>query len=108
MKTINFEALSAFDFNIKYLEMQPGESPPVDQHIHSECEIYFNLSGDVSFMAGDNVYPVSRGSLIITRPYEYHHCIYHSDAVHRYYRALFLGAQRKVSRYIFHTPGRRG
>ena len=67
MKTINFEALSAFDFNIKYLEMQPGESPPVDQHIHSECEIYFNLSGDVSFMAGDNVYPVSRGSLNCSR-----------------------------------------
>lgn len=108
MKTINFEALSAFDFNIKYLEMQPESAKPVDQHIYSECEIYFNLSGDVSFMAGDNVYPVSRGSVIITRPYEYHHCIYHSDAVHRYYRALFLGAQRKVSRYIFHTPGRRG
>lgn len=40
-------------------------------------------------MAGDNVYPVSRSSLITTRPYEYHHCIYHSDAVHRHYWVLF-------------------
>lgn len=67
MKTINFEALSAFDFNIKYLEMQPESAKPIEQHIHSDCEIYFNLSGVVSFMAGDNVYPVSRSSLNCSR-----------------------------------------
>ena len=101
MKTINFEALSSFNFNIKYVKMQPGESTPVDQHIHSECEIYFNLSGDVSFMAGDNVYPVSRGSVIITRPYEYHHCIYHSDAVHRHYWVLFSSEHNEKFLDIF-------
>lgn len=101
MKTINFEALSAFDFSIKYLEMQPGESPPVDQHIHSECEIYFNLSGDVSFMAGDNVYPVSRGSVIITRPYEYHHCIYRSNSLHRHYWVLFSSEHNEKFLDIF-------
>lgn len=89
MKTVTFETLSAFKLNIKYLEMLPGKAEPIGQHIHPECEIYFNLSGDVSFMAGDRIYPVSRGSIIITRPYEYHHCIYHSDAVHRHYWALF-------------------
>ena len=101
MKTVNFDALSSFHFNIKYLEMQPGEAPPIDQHIHSECEIYFNLSGDVSFMAGDNVYPVSRGSVIITRPYEYHHCIYHSDAVHRHYWVLFSSEHNEKFLDIF-------
>lgn len=89
MKTINFDTVSSFDFNIKYLEMQPEFAKPIDQHIHPECEIYFNLSGDVSFMAGDNVYPISRGSVIVTRPYEYHHCIYRSNAVHRHYWVLF-------------------
>ncbi len=58
-------------------------------HIHKECEIYLNLSGDVSFEVENRIYPISRGSVIITRPYEYHHCIYHSSAPHEHYWATF-------------------
>ena len=29
-------------------------------HIHSFCEVYLNLSGDVSFVVEDSVYPVVR------------------------------------------------
>lgn len=103
MKTVHFEALSSFDFSIKYLEMQPESAKPIEQHIHSDCEIYFNLSGDVSFMAGDNVYPISRGSVIITRPYEYHHCIYRSNALHRHYWVLFSSDHNEKFLDIFFT-----
>ena len=54
-------------------------------------------------MAGENVYPVSRSSLIITRPYEYHHCIYHSDAVHRHYWVLFSSEHNEKFLDIFFT-----
>ncbi len=60
-----------------------------ESHIHKECEIYLNLSGDVSFEVENRIYPISRGSVIITRPYEYHHCIYHSSAPHEHYWATF-------------------
>jgi len=53
------------------------------------CEIYINLSGDVSFMVENRLYPVSYGNIIITRPFEYHHCIYHSDKVHKHFWILF-------------------
>lgn len=60
-----------------------------EHHIHSECEIYINLSGDVSFMVENHIYPIAPGSVIITKPYEYHHCIYHSDAQHNHFWILF-------------------
>ena len=54
-------------------------------HIHSFCEIYVNVSGNVSFMVENNVYPVSSGDIVISRPNEVHHCIYHEDCVHEHY-----------------------
>lgn len=57
-------------------------------HVHNECEIYINVSGDVSFVVENTVYPIIPGSVIITRPGEYHHCVYHSDALHRHFWIL--------------------
>ncbi len=54
-------------------------------HIHSFCEIYVNVSGNVSFMVENNVYPISSGDIIITRPNEVHHCVYHEDCDHEHY-----------------------
>lgn len=54
-------------------------------HLHDCCEVYVNLSGDVSFAIGSRVYPVTPGDVIITRPNELHHCIYHSDCRHGHY-----------------------
>ena len=64
-----------------------------EPHIHSDCEIYVNLSGDVSFEVEGRIYPVSRGTVIITRPYEYHHCIRHSQEVHRHFWITFSAAR---------------
>ena len=58
-------------------------------HIHDRCEIYVNLSGNVSFMVEGQLYPVKRGSVIITRPLEYHHCIYHDFSPHEHFWMLF-------------------
>lgn len=40
-------------------------------------------------MVEDTIYPVSHGDIIITRPYENHHCIYHSEAAHKHFWILF-------------------
>ncbi len=54
-------------------------------HLHDCCEIYINIAGDVSFCIGSRIYPVFPGDVIITRPNERHHCVYHSDCRHVHY-----------------------
>lgn len=66
-----------------------------DSHIHNECEIYINLGGEVSFEVENRIYPISRGSVIITRPYEYHHCIYHSEKQHELYWITFSAEENE-------------
>ncbi len=83
-----FESINKFKMTVNYLDKFMMLNTPTP-HIHSECEIYFNLSGDVSFMVENSIYPISRGSVIITRPYEYHHCIYNSNIAHSHYWILF-------------------
>ena len=72
--------LRPFQLDITYTDTDSTSSNNVSYpHTHSECEIYINLSGDVSFMVENHVYPISSGSAIISRPNEFHHCIYNSD-----------------------------
>lgn len=55
------------------------------QHIHDYYEIYVNLSGDVSFLVENSLYPIRRGDIIITTPNEIHRCVYHSDCIHEHF-----------------------
>ncbi len=87
---LSFSSLCPFKINIKYIEIDCfAFENQNDSHIHGECEIYLNLTGDVSFMVENTIYPVSRGNAIITRPNEYHHCIYNSNAQHKHFWILF-------------------
>lgn len=89
-KKIKFNEIKGFKFFINHLNTHPhGMTNVHDSHSHRECEIYINLSGNVSFMVESTVYPIQRGSVIITRPHENHHCIYHSDSMHEHYWILF-------------------
>ncbi len=90
---LHLDALAEIDVFVRYVEtdrFDPGNQH--ETHIHRECEIYVNLSGDVTFEVENRIYPIQRGSVIITRPYEYHHCIYHSEQPHRHYWVLLGGA----------------
>lgn len=87
---VEFCGIAPHCMKIKHINIDSLNSVNVrDSHIHPECEVYFNVSGDVSFMVENTVYPIIPGSVIITRPYEYHHCIYHSNALHEHYWVLF-------------------
>jgi len=78
------------DFSINHLDIDAASSLNQNEtHIHKECEIYLNLSGNVCFEVENHLYPISRGSVIITRPYEYHHCIYRSNARHEHFWITF-------------------
>lgn len=84
--------MSKVDFSIYYINENSSLHQTIS-HIHKECEIYLNLSGNVSFEVENHIYPVKRGSVIITRPYEYHHCIQHSNEEHEHYWITFSAEQ---------------
>lgn len=84
---ICFCPVKQFELSACHIEGVVKEYP--ESHIHNQCEIYVNLSGNVSFMVEGKLYPVQRGSVIITRPFEYHHCIYHDFSPHEHFWILF-------------------
>lgn len=62
-----------------------GKTHIDDAHLHNCYEVYFNVSGDVSFLVENTLYPINAGDVIITRPNEIHHCIYNKDCVHEHF-----------------------
>lgn len=87
---IKMPSLTAFDLQIKYTETdRRHHSHEIELHTHREFELYINLSGDVSFLVEDALYPLTRGDVIIARPGEHHHCVYRSDAPHKLFWILF-------------------
>ena len=67
MKTnnINFKGLHPFELQIKYLNIDDQNPGNVHtSHIHDKCEIYINLSGDVSFIVENNIFDRSINTLI--------------------------------------------
>lgn len=96
--------LKSFNFQIKYNEIEPKNHwHEIDLHIHNEFELYINLEGDISFLVGDSLYPVSRGDVIIARPGEQHHCVYRSDKPHKMFWILF-DCQKNSSLLDFLQP----
>lgn len=108
--TIDFETISPFQFTVRYIELDKCSIENVNtSHIHDECEIYINLSGDVSFMVENRIYPIKTGDVIITRPYEYHHCIYHSNKTHKHFWILFSsGGNEKILDMFFNRKAGTG
>lgn len=104
-----FGEIKPFEMTATYIEID-SKSPlnVYDNHIHNECEIYINLSGDVSFAVENSVYPVVPGGIIITRPLEYHHCIYHTDKLHKHFWILFsaAGNERLFDIFYKREPGK--
>lgn len=89
-QNLSLPRISGAELSVSYVDPDAGSALNHNEsHIHSACEIYLNLSGDVVFEVEGRIYPICRGSVIITRPYEYHHCIYRSDQRHAHYWITF-------------------
>lgn len=97
-----FPALPTMDFEIHYCDIGPTDPSNVHtQHAHNLCEVYLNLTGDVVFMVEDRIYPVRSGNVILTRPYENHHCIYKSTVPHKHYCLWFTATGKEPFLSLF-------
>lgn len=105
--SMDFPGWNPGSLQIRYVDMPMGVKPnEFDPHTHEECEIYINLSGNVSFMVEKYMYPIMPGSVIITRPQEVHHCIYHSrEGNHKHFWILFSAQGNEgILRRFFDRP----
>ncbi|MBQ8658484.1 MAG: helix-turn-helix domain-containing protein [Clostridia bacterium] len=59
----------------------PKTFPP---HVHDELEVYILVEGDVSFMVENNLYKLSPGDALLSKPNEMHNCILNSESVHKH------------------------
>ena len=67
-----------------------ADDPIIDtSHIHTYYEIYVNVSGDVSFLHNHTISKIQYGDIILSKPGEIHHCIYHSSCVHDHFCIWF-------------------
>lgn len=67
-------------------------------HIHNCYEIYVKCSGDVSFFHEKKLFSLERGDVILSRPGEVHHCVYHAPCTHDHWCLWFSG--EALGRYI--------
>lgn len=92
MSTNNILLLGTNPINIKanyFIENCQPQATNNISHIHDECEIYFNLSGDIGFIAENNFYEIKSGDIFITKPHEYHHCIIKRECKHEHFWITF-------------------
>ena len=57
-------------------------SPP---HIHNCIEIFFNVSGDASFLVNNRLYPLLYGDAILSRPSDVHVCLFNKSHIHEHF-----------------------
>lgn len=87
---IELDKIGPFLCHIQYVEnCLATDANRHQNHVHNSFEVYINIKGNVSFIVEDHVYPINPGNIIITRPYEAHHCIYHDNSVHCHYVIRF-------------------
>lgn len=86
---LTFPGIGSSVLKIKFMDTMAEAAYHAEHHNHhDEYEFYLHLSGDVSFEVENRIYPLSRGSVLLVRPYEYHHCIVQSPTQHTYYWML--------------------
>lgn len=80
-------------YTVKHSNQLMGPDTPEkdESHIHSCYEVYVNMTGNVSFLVNNNLYPIRKGNVILTRPGDVHLCVYHAECFHEHF-CLWLEA----------------
>lgn len=104
LKAIDFKRVNNFNFIAYYSDHSDALEQP-QLHNHDMCEIYLHISGDTTFVIENSIYPVSYGDIIITRPHENHHAIFHTENRRRHYCVFFSSKENEYLFDIFFNRG---
>lgn len=64
-------------------------------HIHSHFEIFLNITGNIDFIVGKQIYSLSHGDILVIRPNEYHHSIYKHPCENEYFYIHFPSTENE-------------
>lgn len=79
MQNIDYEEANRSINYAHSLRKNPATNFSVDFHLHSGCELFFLISGDVNYFVEKKLYPLKCGELIITNNHEIHKPSFQSD-----------------------------
>lgn len=85
-------------YNNQYSKTDDPQADPL--HIHNCLEIFLNISSDVSFLVNNKLYPVPKGSAVVSRPNDIHMGIFHKDAVNEH-MCIWIDADFASSLFSF-------
>lgn len=93
----------------------PDDSFYEKTHFHSVYEFYINIEGKLSFLVNNQIYPLTNGDIIISRPGELHNPLYTEPTVHKYRCIWIYLEQGSPYEHFFnnenfihkHTPSKR-
>ncbi|MBR5192691.1 MAG: helix-turn-helix domain-containing protein [Clostridia bacterium] len=83
----NLLNLTSTDFSIIHgLNYVNKDDPNImGPHVHDGYEIFINVSGDVSFLIKNKLYPVKKGELAVSLPNDVHHCVYNKSGIFEHF-----------------------
>lgn len=98
----NYEA--EYYFSYSSAQYAPRIFPP---HIHDTLEFYVLIEGNVSFMVEGDVYRLSAGDVIMSKPNEMHNCILNSVSTHKHLCIWFdVSCEFLFSTFLLHEYGK--
>ncbi len=87
MNTYLFSTPKPLDFSVEYYFHEKRNIIPAKNfppHVADTVEFYILLEGDVSFSVENNLYKLSEGDVIVSKPNQVHNCILNSNSVHKH------------------------
>ncbi len=98
----NYEAEYYFSYSPQ--DFAPRIFPP---HIHDTLEFYVLIEGNVSFMVENEVYKLSSGDVIMSKPNEMHNCILNTVSKHKHLCIWFDTSSKFLfSAFLSHEYGK--
>ncbi len=95
---MNFRRHFSFDnFDFTHTRDDHPAAIPFHSHVHDYYELLFFVSGDGKFTVEGTEYTMAPGSILITRPGEFHHLTILSD--HPYERLVFIFSPQFVTTF---------
>lgn len=98
----NLIDLSDIKFKITHSALFHNKNDPnqVSPHIHEGFELYLNVSGDVSFLINNRIYPVKKGEIAFSKPNDLHLCIYNKSCIAEHF-VLWIKAEKNSQLFSF-------
>lgn len=95
LKTVELAQISNLDVTFYVSTNDNMELPhKYKSHVHDTIELFILFEGDVSYVVENNIYKLTKGDVLITKPNEVHNCVINSETVNKH-ACIRIGGDNK-------------